>query len=468
MPPPRTTRTARPAASQDDGWLELTAVRRAAVAGRPVTHRRILVQVGALTLLVLAGVVAVGGWASRQEAESEAVDAAARRTQTLARAVVEPVLTDAVVAGDPGALATLDRAVRDHVLNDAVVRVKIWSADGAVVYSDEPRLVGRQFGLDEEEAEMLSRGSGRGAEVTDLDEPENVYERDRGKLLEVYLPVHTPDGTPLLFETYSPYDSVVTRTGEIWGGFAVITAASLVALFLLLLPLVTSLVRRLRGLQEQRERLLEQALAASDTERRRVAASLHDGPVQELAGTAFVVAGAAQKARDADQPALATALDEAAAAVRSGIGGLRSLLVEVYPATLARTGLTGALADLLGGLAPREVVVTTDIEPAAVEALSAEQAQHVFHVAQELVRNVAKHAAASAARLTLTRSGPLVVLELTDDGVGFDPEAAFAHPDAGHIGLPLLRDAAQQHGTRLAVRSAPGAGAAWRLEVPVP
>ncbi|MFG3602477.1 sensor histidine kinase [Micromonospora chersina] len=465
MPSPRTT---PPARSFEDGWLELTAVRRIAAADQPVTTRRMLVQVALLTLLVLAAVAVVGAWASRQEAENEAVDSAIRRSETIAHAVVEPALVDGAVTGEPGGLAALDRAVRAHVLGDTVVRVKFWTEDGTILYSDEPRLIGQHFGLEDEESEMLRRGTGRGARVTDLDEPENVYERDRGKLLEVYLPVHTPVGTPLLLETYSPYDSVVTRIGDIWASFALITSASLVALVLLLLPLVISLVRRLRRLQEQRERLLEQALAASDTERRRVAASIHDGPVQELAGTAFVVAGAAQKARDADQPVLAAALDDAAAAVRSGIGGLRSLLVEVYPPTLARTGLGAALADVVTVLAPRHVEATVDADPRAVAALDSEQAQLAFHVAQEIVRNVAKHAAAH--RVTVSLTGPaadLVVLEITDDGVGFHPAHTLEHPGSGHIGLPLLQDAAHRYGAGLAVRSAPGMGTSWRLQVPV-
>jgi two-component system, NarL family, sensor kinase len=460
----------QPSLAREDGWVELASVRRLAAADAPLTTHRILVQVGALTLLVLVAVMLVGAWASRQEAESEAVEAAGRRTETLATAVVEPALTDGVLTGDPQSLAALDEAVRDHVLGDAVVRVKLWTADGTVVYSDEPRLEGQRFGLEDEEAELLARGTGRGAEVTDLDEPENVYERDRGKLLEVYLPVHTPDGTPLLFETYSPYDSVVTRTGEIWGGFAVITAASLVALVLLLLPLVITLVGRLRRLTEHRERLLEQALAASDTERRRVAASLHDGPVQELAGTAFVVAGAAQKARDADQSALAASLDDAAAAVRSGIGGLRALLVEVYPPTLAQTGLAAALRDLATTLGPREVAATADVDPAAAEALTPEQAHLVFQVAQEVVRNAGRHAAARTLALSLTRPrSDVVVLRVVDDGVGFDVERAMRRPATGHFGLPLLRDAAARYGAGLAVRSRtapdPSPGTTFRLEV---
>ncbi len=179
------------------------------------------------------------------------------------------------------------------------------------------------------------------------------------------------------------------------------------------------------------------------------------------------MAGAAQKARDADETVLAASLDEAAAAVRSGIGGLRSLLVEVYPATLAQTGLAAALSDLATTLAPRAVQVRLDVDQRAVDRLDVDQAQQVFHVAQEVVRNAAKHAAATTVDLTLATRDGLVVLEITDDGVGFDPRAALEDPVHGHLGLQLLRDAAQRGGAGLAVRSAHGEGTTWRLEVPV-
>ena len=70
----------------------------------------------------------------------------ARRLATLAgRGVVEPALTDAALDGSPEALDALDVVVQERVLSDDVVRVKIWTPDGRIVYSDEPRLIGRTY-----------------------------------------------------------------------------------------------------------------------------------------------------------------------------------------------------------------------------------------------------------------------------------------------------------------------------------
>ncbi|MEO9325325.1 histidine kinase [Nocardioides sp. C4-1] len=453
----------------DPRWRELAVPHRAIGSDRPVRARRLLVRITALSVLVLVAVVVVGGWAARREAEDESVTAAADRTEILADAVVQPALQDGVLDGDPAALVALDDVVRQHVLGDDVARVKVWSRDGRIVYSDEQRLVGQQFALDDEELEAFDEHF-TGAEVTDLDEPENVYERDQGKLLEVYHPVVTPDGTELLFETYGPYDRVTERRSEIWRGFSAITLGSLVVLLLVLLPVVWQLLRRLERHQEHRERLLQQALSASDTERRRIAGSLHDGPVQELAGVSFVVSGAAQRARDDGDTAMGDQLDEVASAVRAGMGGLRSLLVEVYPASLSATGLDAALHDLATGLDGRDVVVELDLDADVVRRLSDDDAQLVFQVVRECLRNVAKHAAARRVRVSVATArrpgtGAVTRVEVADDGTGFDVDAVLADPAPGHLGVLLLRDVARRHGAGLAVRSEAGAGTTWRLDV---
>lgn len=453
----------------EPGWRELSAPRRAIDLDRPVRPRRVLVRVAAMATLVLVAVVFVGGWASRREAEGESVTAAADRTETLADVVVQPALLDGLLDGDPAATRRLDDAVRRHVLGDGIDRVKVWTREGRIAYSDESRLVGRQFELDEEELEAFDVES-TGAEVTDLSEPENVYERDLGKLLEVYHPVRLPDGTPLLFETYATYDVVTDRRTEIWRGFSVITFGSLAALLLVLVPVVWGLLRRLERNQEHRERLLHQALSASDSERRRIAASLHDGPVQELAGASFVASTAAKRAHDTGDPATAHELDEVAAAVRTGIGGLRSLLVAVYPASLSATGLDGALHDLVTGLDGREIDVDLDVDPDALARLDDDQAQLVFHVVRECLRNVAKHAAATrvsvrVAPVRLTGVGGGVRVEVDDDGSGFEVDAVLDEPAPGHLGVLLLRDAARRHGAGLALRSSPDDGTTWRLDV---
>ncbi len=431
----------------------------------PLRSRRVYLQVVALTLVVLVVVGFLGSAAARRVAEREAVNDAAQRAGILADAVVEPALLDSIVDGDPAAVARLDDAVRSTMLGASIVRVKFWLPNGTIVYSDESRLVGRTFDLGPDERAVLRDPATR-AEVTDLDEPENRYERGQGKLLEVYRPVTTPDGHRLLFETYAPYDVVLARSGDIWRGFAGITLSSLIGLLVLMLPVLWRLLDRLRRGQEQREHLLQKALDASDAERRRIAATLHDGVVQELAATSFAVSGAAATARADGRDDLADTLDEAATAVRTGIGGLRSLLVDIYPPTLAETGLVPALRDLADGLQTRDIVVRTVLPDPADLTLDRETERLVFQVAQECLRNAARHAQAAEVTLTLATRPDGVTLDVADDGLGFDVAAALAHPEEGHFGLRLLADAAERHGAALRVASADDRGTLWRLEVP--
>ncbi|MEZ5225737.1 MAG: hypothetical protein R2710_03425 [Acidimicrobiales bacterium] len=117
-----------------------------------------------------------------------------------------------------------DRSCRSRLRHSgSLVRVKIWSADGTIVYSDEGRLIGEQFELDDESVELLAAGPSdveAQAEVSDLDEPENKYEERAVKLLEVYLPIYTSTGTPLLFEAYFRYEGVAEAGRRAWLRFA--------------------------------------------------------------------------------------------------------------------------------------------------------------------------------------------------------------------------------------------------------
>ena len=208
------------------------------------------------------------------------------------------------MAGDPAAIAAFDDVARAQLLSpDSIVRVKLWSADGRVLYADESQLIGRSFPLSKEQREALALPATI-ADVSELDESENAFE-SADRLVEVYRPVWTPSGQELLFEIYASYDPVGERTTQLWRGFAGVTASSLVLFVVIVAPIVWHLVRRLRRAEEQRIALLQRAVDASADERRRIAATLHDGPVQELAATSFTVAGASATAGAHGQSALA-------------------------------------------------------------------------------------------------------------------------------------------------------------------
>jgi two-component system NarL family sensor kinase len=449
-------------------WVEVAAGSASEAVEPPLAPRRVYLQVILLSCLVVAVVAVLGAVASREVAERQAVDDAARQADVFA-ARVASALTDELVAGDPAAVRKLDELVRQSVLRRSIVRVKFWTPEGRIVYSDERALIGQVFPLSEEDRRMLDHPSQRAeAEVSDLDAPENTYEAGRGKLLEVYKPVLTVSGRPLLFEIYAEYESVISeRARRLWLAFGSITLFSVLALVLLLLPVLWRLLGRLGRAQRQREDALADAVEASENERRRIAATLHDGVVQELAAASFVVSGAALRAEQEGHTHLTQSLQAAAESVRGSIGALRSLLVEIYPPSLEQTGLGGALRDLVAGAQSRDVEVRLSLPETPFRLPQADE-RLVYRIAQEALRNALRHAKAARVDVTLSVGEDVVVLEVADDGRGFDAAAVLAAPPPGHFGLRLMMDGVAQGRGSLSLSTAPGAGCRWRLSVPRP
>jgi signal transduction histidine kinase len=385
----------------------------------------------------------------------------ARQFATLAgQGIVEPAIEPGLLRGDTQAAAAVDRIVQERVLGDRVVRVKLWSRDGRVLYSDEPRLIGSRYPLDAAKLEVLRTGRTQ-AELSDLAGPENRFEQGQGSLYEVYLPVRAPDGTPLLFETYQRTGAVAATGRRIWVPFAALLLASLVLLWLVQVPLAWRLDRKLRRTQQAREALLVHAVEASTDERRRIAADLHDGPVQELAGLSYSLSAAAQTETSA---AARETLDRAAAGTRDSMRQLRSLLVEIHPPNLRASGLEAALTDLLAPLSARGT--RTELTVASGLDLDEETERLVHRAVAEALRNVQRHAQATSVRVTVTTEGGDVRLEVADDGRGFAPAERERSREEGHVGLSLLEELAARAGGRLAVRSAPGQGTTFALELP--
>ena len=412
-------------------------------------------------LLVVSVVGAVLAWAQHQAATAEAVRDARTLTNLEVSDVIGPLLTDAALTPGPQRDA-LDAVVRRHVLGSWIVRLKIWDATGRVVYSDDRALVGQRFALEADERQVL--GTDRTvAEVTDLRAAENQDERQFGKLLQVYRGFRTPEGTPLLFETYQPYSRVTETSQRMWFTSLPILLGGLALLYLLQVPLAYRMARRLRRSQEEREALLVGALAASDRERARIAADLHDGVVQGLAGASFTLAAEADRV-DAADPSAGHVLRGAAADLRRWVRELRSLLVTIVPPALHAQGLRTSLTDLVAGLEGRGIDVTVDV--ADVGLLDQTTEALLYRAAQEGVRNVVRHAEASAVRLTLAREGAdRVRLSLLDDGRGL----AEGHDQArrrGSVGLELLGQLVTAQGGTVAVRDADGGGAELVVVLP--
>ena len=416
----------------------------------------------ALSGLAVLVLVAVAGWfALRSLSTQEAVREAKLATTITGRGIVQPALTTAVIRGDPQALTRLDRVIRNRVKTPDVARIKIWNANGKIIYSDQPLLIGRQFVLGPAERRALLMET-TATEPTTLSSPENTFEQNLGPLTSVYLGLRAQDGTPVLYEEYLRSSSIAGSSRSVAALFAPVVILALLVLTVLQIPLAWRMARRIRNAQRDREALLQRAVNASDEERRTIASGLHDGVVQELAGNSFAMA-AAVESRGGERE-LRQALAAGAAGTRNAIRQLRSLLLEIYPPALRTQGLVAALPDLAAPLTARGIEVSVAVPPYL--AVSEQTEQLVFRTAQEAVRNVGSHAAAEHVSIEVSQSNGLVTLVVTDDGEGFDPATLPDRRSEGHMGLSMLSDLAQRAGGSLAVESQPGSGTTVRMEVP--
>jgi|tagenome__1003787_1003787.scaffolds.fasta_scaffold20937823_2 two-component system NarL family sensor kinase len=436
--------------------MEGHATGRASTANTGMRTAIAQFAVSGIAALVLLG--AAGVYLLRHVGQGEAIRNAKQITALAGRGIVEPAVTPGLMQGKPAAIGALDRVVRHGILGGRVVRVKVWRADGTIVYSDEHRLIGSRYPLGAEEQDVLRTGRVN-AEVSDLGRPENRFERRYDKLLEVYLPIRAPSGERLMFETYDRYSSIAASGRRLWVAFLPPILVTLALLWFVQLPLAWRGARRLREGQAQRETLLRRAIESSELERRRIARDLHDGAVQDLAGVSYSLSAAADALGTEDATHTESALREAAATTRRTIRELRSLLVDIYPPDLHRTGLEAALRDLVAPLAPRGITADVDVSPELslpepVETL-------LYRCAQEALRNVASHSAAQTVHVRIDAVDGIARLTVADDGRGFDGSIA-----EGHFGLRLLGDLVRESGGRLEVDSTPGRGTRVSVETP--
>jgi signal transduction histidine kinase len=359
----------------------------------------------------------------------------------------------------------VDDVVLGQVLAGSIVRVKLWSTNGTILYSDEPSLIGRRFTLGADERQLLRTG-GSAAELSDLTRPENRLERPAGKLLEAYTPIRTPNGTPVLFEIYQRFSSVSASGERLLRALAPPLLGGALVLLLFQVPLAWSMARRLQRGHRDREGLLESAVEASARERRRIAADLHDGVVQDLAGVAFGLAPLAADAERRGRHEDADVVRAAIARLRQGVRDLRTLLVEIHPPNLASAGLAVALSDLLSPLEATGIATELHVAPAGANGGDARD-EIVYRVAREALRNVQAHAHAQRVRIDVTRDETGATrLVVADDGRGFDPSGRERREADGHVGLTLLSGLVERSDGRLAVHSEPGRGTTVELEVP--
>jgi PAS domain S-box-containing protein len=219
--------------------------------------------------------------------------------------------------------------------------------------------------------------------------------------------------------------------------------------------------------EEERNRLIAREQAAIEAkvaleERQKLARELHDSVSQSLYG----IGTAAQTARSAleddhDAAAATEALGYVVMMADVGLAEMRALISELRPETLAQEGLVAALERHVELVRARQHLrVETDLGQEPRLALAAKEV--LYRIAREALHNTVKHARAHWVSMSLRSTDETTVLEVTDDGVGFDPAGEYP----GHLGLASMAERARAAGGQLSIDSDAERGTRVTVQIP--
>jgi signal transduction histidine kinase len=204
---------------------------------------------------------------------------------------------------------------------------------------------------------------------------------------------------------------------------------------------------------------------AQEAERARLAQEVHDGPAQALSNAIFQVEFI-DRVFDSDPPMARAELRFLRDLLRRELGDVRSFLTQLRPPVLDELGLDGAIADTVATQAALAGLhITTELEGATAGLNEATQTV-ALRVVQEALQNVRKHAGATNVVVASALEDGQWVLEVRDDGRGFDTGAVAAR-GRRNFGLQFMRERAELVGAQFDVRSRPEAGTVVRLAIPL-
>jgi signal transduction histidine kinase len=217
-------------------------------------------------------------------------------------------------------------------------------------------------------------------------------------------------------------------------------------------------------------RLVDQARqAAVLEERQRLAREIHDTLAQGFTSIVMHLEAAEQSLPD-ESATVQQHLDQARNTAREGLAQARRLVWALRPEILEGASLSAALERVVARWARESGIAASATTTGTAYSLPAEVEVTLLRAAQEALSNVRKHAQAGQVAVTLSYMGDMVVLDVQDDGSGFDPARIQtpATPATGGFGLTAMRERVEQLGGTLLVESVPGQGTTLVVEVRTP
>ncbi|MET9018893.1 PAS domain S-box protein [Actinopolymorpha sp. NPDC004070] len=219
-------------------------------------------------------------------------------------------------------------------------------------------------------------------------------------------------------------------------------------------------VEALRAAGQEHRHVLVDLVGAQERERLRIAAGIHDDSLQVITAAALRLQQLRRRLRDPEDLRVLTKLEET---IRLAADRLRRMIFDFRPPALEQEGLMAAVNVYL-----EQLRAETSLRCVLESRMEVEPPQEtrvlIYRIAQEALMNVRKHAQASELRVRLSDVEDGVLVEIIDNGVGYNPLET--ESKAGHLGLTLMRDRAEIAGGWCRVESAPGSGTTVEFWVP--
>jgi signal transduction histidine kinase len=451
-------------------------------SAQPLTRRFL----AASAAVFLAGMAIIGTWMAGR-IEAGVVHNTATSTALYFESFIAPLVQDLANGDELPATqqAVLDKLIADTALGRRVISFKIWRKGGTIVYATNRELIGKRFPPTPKLRQSWSGGVA--ASLDSLDEEENADERSRGMpLLEIYAPIrkiHT-DRIIAVAEFYESAEQlksdIFKAQLESWLIVVVIAGCTIAALFGFVgrasrtierqITELRALLAQNEELRERVERSSQRALEVNERYLRRLGAELHDGPAQ-LIGLALLrldaLAGRPSPVRSGngkDEKVIPEDGEMIRTALRDALNEIRNISVGLSLPVLDRLSMSETLQAAVRDHTRRtNTAVHADIAPFAAGAIHPVKTA-AFRFVQEALNNATRHAGALGQRVRARQINGFVVIEVTDQGGGFDPAAQMREDKLGVAGM---RERIESLGGTFSIQSSPEGGTSLQARLPV-
>lgn len=435
-------------------------------------------------LILIMGMVGIGWWVGRQ-IEAGVVHRTAATTALYVDSFVAPNVQELAQSDTltPEHRANLNWLLRDTSLGQEIGAFKLWDADGRILYSDDPALIGRVFPV---QGGLARAWRGEvAARISDLDELENQRERvEQAQLLELYSPVRLTGTNQIIAvaEFYHTVDDLQRSMDAAQLRSWLIVGSATLAMYLLLAGFVQRMsdtiarqqvalneqIARLAELLAQNEQLHERVrraavrtTALNERFLRRISAELHDGPVQDL-GLALLRLD--RVAADLDRPGLTgpqdeqqrSQLDQVQESMRHALQEIRAIASGLGLPQLHDLSLLETLARAVRAHERRTSTSVTLLHQGLPEQASLSVKITLYRMVQEALTNAYRHAGGQGQQVRVSADAGELSIQVTDCGPGFD--ATQIADWNQHLGLAGMRERVESLGGQFWIESAQGQG----------